>query len=243
MPTPLRIVVTEYPKCGGTWLVSMLGDVLDLPKRDIYVHDGYTAQNLTHHPWYIGAASLNLADSCIIKSHELPNSPLLDFPAHPARYLHLVRDGRDVVVSRYFFERDFCVQNGIYEKFDTPFDQYVTKIATDWANYVSAWLATSTPVMRYEQFLADPAASLRRAMELLNLSALPEQITAAVAANTKEKSRQKLAKAYAHNTFVRQATAGDWRNHFTPEHVERFNQAAGPLLIRLGYEPNADWAV
>ncbi len=32
----MRIVVTEYPKSGGNWVVNMLGDVLQIPKRDIY---------------------------------------------------------------------------------------------------------------------------------------------------------------------------------------------------------------
>jgi hypothetical protein len=37
----LRIVVTEYPRSGGSWVTSMLGDALQLPKRDIYVGEDY----------------------------------------------------------------------------------------------------------------------------------------------------------------------------------------------------------
>jgi len=37
----MTIVVTEYPKSGATWVVSMLGDALQLPKRDIYVNEAF----------------------------------------------------------------------------------------------------------------------------------------------------------------------------------------------------------
>jgi hypothetical protein len=233
LTTPLRIVVTEYPKCGGTWVVSMLGDALALPRRDIYVSDGYTLQDLRNHPWYLGAASLDLTDSCVIKSHELPKSPLLEFPA---RYLHLVRDGRDVVASRYFFEKEFCVKNGLRPEFDEPFEEYVVRVGREWARYVSAWLNVGTPLIRYEQFLGDPADGVRRALSMLELPVDETRIAAAVAANTKEVSRQRLAKVYAHNTFVRRAAAGDWRNHFSAHDERRFEAVAGAMLASLGYD-------
>ena len=68
-------------------------DALDLPKRDIYVGDGYQWLDLSVHPWYQDAERLALPESCAIKSHELPGSPLAKFDAV---FLHLVRDGRDL---------------------------------------------------------------------------------------------------------------------------------------------------
>jgi len=38
-----------------------------------------------------------------------------------------MRDGRDVVVSKYFFEKEFCVKNAILKEFSIPFDDYVEK--------------------------------------------------------------------------------------------------------------------
>lgn len=235
-----RLVVTEYPKSGGTWLVSMVGDALSLPKRDIYIKSGYRLQDLTHHPWYAGAPSLELTESCVIKSHEPPASPLLDFSA---RFVHLVRDGRDVVVSRYFFEKDFCVKNGILERFEVNFDEYVTRIAADWKQYVLAWVRAGAPMLRYEQLLADPAAGLADGLGKLGVTIAPEQVHAAVAANTKQKLHQQLSKAYRHNTFVRKGQAGDWRNHFSPEQARLFKATAGDLLVELGYEADDNWVL
>ncbi len=42
------------------------------------------------------------------------------------------------------------------------------------------------------------------------------------------------------HTF-RGGRTGDWRSHFTEEHKKMFKDAAGNLLVELGYEKNNDW--
>jgi hypothetical protein len=42
-------------------------------------------------------------------------------------------------------------------------------------------------------------------------------------------------------SHYRKGVAGDWVNHFTPEHAEGFVARFGDLLIRLGYEEGSDW--
>jgi hypothetical protein len=234
----MRIVVTEYPKSGGTWLVSMLGDVLQLPKRDIYdVTDGHRAY-VSKHPWYEGTPSPELTESCVIKSHERPHSPLINFPA---RFVHLVRDGRDVVVSKFFYERDFCVTNGIYEQFDVPFDEYVPRIALEWYDFIQAWMDACPDICRYEDLLQDPCGALHKVVCGIGAPATPSQITRAVETNTKEELRRALDKTFTHNTFVRKGMAGDWRNHFSQENVRAFRQNAGEALVWLGYEKDLNW--
>jgi len=44
-------------------------------------------------------------------------------------------------------------------------------------------------------------------------------------------------------SHYRKGKAGDWRNHFTPEHVERFKEAFGDILIQTGYEAHYDWGL
>jgi|WetSurMetagenome_2_1015567.scaffolds.fasta_scaffold312359_2 hypothetical protein len=229
----MRIIVHEYPKSGGSWVVGLLGDALGIDKRDVYVGDGYDAFDVRKHPWYRGASSLGLTDRCVIKSHERPGSPLLAFPA---RQVHLVRDGRDVVVSKFFFERDFCVKNGIYEGFDEPFGSYVPRVAREWAEYVGAWLAEPGVVScRYEDFLARPGDALERLLAALDCRADSDAVAAAVSANTRDRLRSALAPAFSHNTFVRKGVAGDWRNHFADADEAAFSREAGEVLRRVGY--------
>jgi hypothetical protein len=42
-------------------------------------------------------------------------------------------------------------------------------------------------------------------------------------------------------SHYRKGVAGDWVNHFTARHVEEFKRRYNDLLLKLGYEKNADW--
>lgn len=229
----MRIIIAEYPKSGGTWLVSLLGDCLDLPKRDIYVSDGYQLFDIHKHPWYKGYESLELTEACVIKSHELPDSPLHDFPAH---YIHLVRDGRDVVVSKYFFERDFCIKNHILQSFDFSFNDYLVKTALEWRTFVLAWLEQNVVVCRYEDLLKAPQETLEQVLLALGKQVKTSKVQHAIEANRKEKMHQVLNEVFVHNTFVRKAMAGDWRNYFSTEQLEIFYALAGDALNQLEYK-------
>ena len=234
----LRVVITEYPKSGGSWVVSMLGDTLGICKRDIYVKDGYDLFDIWQHPWYEGANDLGLTKSCVIKSHEFPKSSLIAFPAH---FVHLVRDGRDLVISKYFYEKYFCVANGIYEKFEVAFDDYLKAIASEWKEYITVWLEHIQYFYRYEDFLRDPFSMIQKLLMSLNISFLEEKIRYAVQNNTKRKFKKSLDKVFQYNTFVRKGTRGDWRHHFGDEHIRAFKEIAGDMLILLGYEKDLDW--
>jgi Arc/MetJ family transcription regulator len=236
-----RIIVAEYPKSGGSWVVSLLGDALGLPKRDIYVADGYSAFDIAKHPWYRGTRSWNVTAACVVKSHERPDSPLSQSLANESTAtLHLIRDGRDVTVSKYFYERDFCVANGILPPLELPFDAYVEKTAAEWRAYVEAWSGRAGVVCRYEAFLADPARALARAIDQLGLPASREAVEQAVARNTKERFARSLDSTFRHNTFVRVATSGDWKNHFGVRDRAAFAGIAGDLLASLGYVRSSD---
>ena len=39
----------------------------------------------------------------------------------------------------------------------------------------------------------------------------------------------------------RSGKTGEWKKYFKTEHKKIFNDVAGDLLIRLGYEKNRDW--
>jgi hypothetical protein len=54
---------------------------------------------------------------------------------------------------------------------------------------------------------------------------------------------QTLQKAIAprkSGTF-RKGKPGNWQEHFTPANKALFKEAAGDLLLRLGYEQDNDW--
>jgi hypothetical protein len=145
-------------------------------------------------------------------------------------------------VSKYFYERDFCVSNGIYQHFDIPFDEYVPRIAREWRNYILAWLAAPPQAMcRYEDFLKDPLHALQSVLMQLGIVVSLAELSNAVEANTKDKMQRSLDNAFRHNSFIRRGVAGDWRNYFNDAHVQVFKEQAGDALIQLGYEISDNW--
>jgi len=234
----LKLIVTEFPKSGGSWFVSLLATSLDLPKRDIYVNDEFKGFDLTYHPWYEGESSYNLTDSCVIKSHELPGSALHNVSSN---IVHLVRDGRDVVVSKYYHDKDFCVNNGIFESFTMTFQEFLEKTATEWSHYITAWSKQNVIQCRYEDLLDDPSLVLKRVLTKFNLNVDNNKIHNAIQSNTKDKMHESLDKAFKHNTFVRKGIAGDWRNHFSETDKSIFKKCAGESLMLLGYEQDMHW--
>jgi hypothetical protein len=226
-----RLVVTEYPKSGATWLVSMLGDALGWPKRDIYIRPGFSLFDLGKLPWYRDCPVPDYPEPCVIKSHELPGSGLIDFPA---TYIHLYRDGRDVAVSKYFFEKDFLVRNEITPAFDKTFPQFLEETARSWAEYVRAWSSEPVIAISYEALLHNPLQEITRLLGQLTAGPGSAEIAAAVEANTPQKLAASLS-GFRHNTFVRKAIAGDWKNHFSAADLRAFDALAGPELAMLGY--------
>jgi hypothetical protein len=227
------IVLTEYPKSGGSWITSILGEALGIPKRDIYMRPGFNLFDATDHPWYKDGAAFDFPSQSVIKSHELPSSNIIDFDAD---YLHLVRDGRDVIVSRWFFDKDFMVKNGIAASFDQNFDDYVEEKATEWTSYVLAWSNTGTLTVRYEDFLAEPEAALGSVLKrILGVNFPQSLLQVAVAAYTKEKFAKSFSKTFKYNTFVRRGVAGDWNNHFSKRNIDCFASIAGEAMSSLGY--------
>jgi len=195
--------------------------------------------DIKKHPWYAGSNDLDFPRCSVIKSHEFPRSGLIDFDA---KYVHLVRDGRDVVVSKWHFEKYFCVNNGITTSFDIDFDVYVKKTAAEWANYVEAWRASSVLLVRYEDFLQEPAECLGRLIKsLIGSDVKKDMLERTVDRFSKENFARALGKAFRHNTFVRKGVAGDWVNHFSEKNIADFKAVAGETLLSLRYESSRNW--
>jgi hypothetical protein len=229
-----KIIVSEYPKSGGNWLVSMIGDALNIPKRDIYMQGKWHVFDASNHPWYLGKQCFDFPELCVIKSHEIPESELLK--KFDATYIHLVRDGRDVVVSKYFYEKDFCVQNGILKDFNFTFEEYVPMIACEWAFFVEAWRAKQVITVHYERLLTESIKELNRVLLEITGQVINQGcVESAVSKNTKENFSKSLEKTFKYNSFVRKGISGDWKNYFSADDLTHFNKVASGAMLDFGY--------
>lgn len=185
-----------------------------------------------------------------------------------ARLVHLVRDGRDVVVSDVFmrfaqgssFEglspaaaahaRAACAYHahGRGEPTDLLGDELLESLARTWARSIAnaqrarELLGDRFMEVRYEDLLADPrgVGSILAFLGVACDGALVERIVTTTSFARQSGGRQPGQADPL--SFVRSGVAGDWQRWLSPRNRVVFHRVAGQTLVALGYEPDDRWA-
>jgi hypothetical protein len=143
-----------------------------------------------------------------------------------ARFIHLIRDGRNVALSYA----------------DVPFGpKTVGKAAALWAKRVMAGRDACPRIgtdryleIRYEDLVEDPEGETKDICDFLELEFDPGMM------DYTERARGSiLPRASMYNPHVTekpQKNVRSWENSMPPEHVEIFEAVAGDVLSLLGYE-------
>ncbi len=156
--------------------------------------------------------------------------PLLERLFPTARYVHLIRDGRDAALSF------LSVPAGIMtEGWGHPRD--ARGFACQWATEVRDARALGARVgpgryleVRYEALVADPPTELRRVCDLATLEYDETMLGYVGQTDSAHKEHQRRLDEPP-RVGVR-----DWRTEMAPGDVAAFETVAGGLLDELGYE-------
>ena len=233
--------LVEYPRCGGSWIRHLMQDSMGIPQY---------------------AYNRPLSRNTIIQCHKLPSSMI-------RRAVVVFRDPRDATVSFYHkkvsYDKNFRggrnFKVGAYRHdpardIKEDFYQFlkVHLVAPDhprfsFAEFAKAWLAeNNTCIAKYEDFKTEPVIQLKRLTEFVGIEVPDIKIQEAVEKNsfenrTKRRSGKVRAVGETDNSqFERKGIVGDWKNLFTDEARKLFLKHEGETLLKLGYEPNHDWA-
>lgn len=233
-----------FPKSGTVWLCQLMGTYLGVPYPRNY--------------------RLPIAMASVVHTHWKYDAR---FP--PTAYI--TRDGRDVMVSMYFYYTRALVlakspqrKKSLRELFDKlygprfdPEDsrgnmarfiehELARPRATHgvtWHDHIADWWdRPQVHHTTYEALLADTNQEFGRLMgQMTEESVDPTRVEAAV---SRFAFRSSTGRGQGHedrSSFLRKGVAGDWRNHFDREAAEIFDSIAGDALVTLGYEPDRDW--
>jgi hypothetical protein len=148
-----------------------------------------------------------------------------------ARFVHLIRDGRNVALS--YLERPWGPST-------------VGEAALYWRSRVSRGRTAGEALgsgryleARYETLVTDPETEVRRICSFLDLDFAPEMLEYKQAA---EKFIATSHQPEAFTALVRPPTSGlrDWSNAMSQSDIALFEAIAGNLLVDLGYERRND---
>jgi hypothetical protein len=163
----------------------------------------------------------------------MQNLRLLERLFPDARFVHLIRDGRDAALSFLELPRGLVTETWMHPRTAADFaGQWRTEVAA--ARRLGGRVGDRYLEVRYEQLVSDVDAVLRRICEF---AALPYEAQMSDYAGSVDVS------AKPHQQRLTQPpTEGvrNWRDQMTPDDVAEFERVAGDLLADLGYETSHD---
>jgi hypothetical protein len=163
----------------------------------------------------------------------------------------IFRDPRDVVVSHVFYVTDMEARHVHHDYYQSLPDfnsrlkvsilgrleagMEFPNIADRFAPYLG-WLDQPFVMkIHFEDLINDRAATLNRISDhFLARAALP--VPRPLILESLESSINP-----SRSPTFRSGKTGEWKKHFTQEHKKIFKEAAGDLLVKLGYENDYDW--
>jgi protein-tyrosine sulfotransferase len=154
-----------------------------------------------------------------------------------AHFVHVIRDGRDVVCSL----REHPIRRFVHGEWVTvPPERSLGSCIQAWVNLTGQglrWRGDPRYVeVRYEDLVASPVATLRGLAAFLDLDADPDWLAIAGGEATGPHVRAGAPR------LITAGSIGRWRSDLRPDEVENVRQGATDRLLELGYVTGTDWS-
>ena len=172
----------------------------------------------------------------------LDTLPMLNRIFPEAKFVHIIRDGRDTAVSLWHFNMKLNIGKNLstYGNF-SGFVKFFTHSRKD---RISLARQQMTDIgihkyheVRYEDLLHYPHETLAKLLKFLQMEHSSSTLEHCFEVTQFEKlSGGRKSGEEDTESFYRKGIIGDWKNTFKPEDNEYFYQHAGELMNNLGYK-------
>jgi hypothetical protein len=166
--------------------------------------------------------------------------PHLDLLFPNAKFLHVVRDGRDCLVSTLF--HNLRTNPTEQQRRYPSFEGFAEFVAGSWKTWVGGGMrfGESRPdrcmIVRYEDLSLHPRDTMRGVLRFLGVDSTLGVVRHCIAEGAFEKmSGGRRPGVEDRSSFLRRGVPGNWRDHLTAEGNRKFLAIAGELMTRLGY--------
>ncbi len=221
------IYIISYPKSGTTMLQMILYQLT----TDGDMSFGHIDEVA---PWIKNEAfenrkPLDLPSPRIIKSHD----PYDSFDHTKGRFIFIMRDGRDVAVSKYHQDKNY---NNPGLTFDDFMKGFFKEGKHNWFSFHRDWIenkkARNILYLSYEEVKENKAEVIRRIATFCKLNISEEQFSRAI-----ERSQFDFMKRYEekfglrepekpkiYDQFIRKGKSGSWQEYFNEDHRQQFER-------------------
>lgn len=152
-----------------------------------------------------------------------------------ARFVHVIRDGREVAVSAMSVNKRVGHSAGEIGQAARDWNEFTRK-----AMIAGRRLGDRYLEVRYDRLRSGGANALREVFAHCGLPVTDEQLGTVVASN--DISRRQYSSGDATLNALRDKPEGIWRSRLGPIDRYRFDRWAGALLVELGYARPGWWA-
>jgi hypothetical protein len=158
-----------------------------------------------------------------------------------AKFVHIVRDGRDCAVSCWHHNLRLFNQR-TRDQFGS-IDNFAASFADTWVSEVVAAVrfGEAQPdryaAIRYEDLIADTENAARGLFAFLGVGRHQDVVAKCCAAASFEQLSGRVRGEENRDSFFRKGAVGDWRRDLGDATKQTFLNKAEHLLMRFGYEP------
>lgn len=228
------VFLVSYPKSGNTWMrFLIINGLYNKDKRKLVYED---LESFIPSIYKTPIQQINnRIGRRIIKSHFIDST----YP----KIIYLIRDGRDALVSYYYFRKDIKRFDGDFRSF--YFEDGVGKIG-NWDKHVRQVLELheSDPnrvlIIRYEDLKDNTKYHFRKVLDFLGETISEDQLNFAVDSSdfSSLKAMQEdsgvLIDEHKVN-FFRKAKSKQWLQYFSEDMLKDFESKSSDLLTKFNY--------
>ena len=228
------VSVISWPRSGNHWMRFLLGT---------YIHKKTDWDNISS----IAPMVYHINENDI---KELPIPKIVGYhESHRVHFdtsktIYLYRDPRDVIVSKYYYDRKMGNNgNALLEDYVNKFCYGSISAFGGWEEHVKSWVDCADVNMSYENMLKDTESSLELVLGAIEIDISIGKIEETVKWCSFDNMR-KLEdaqgwvwddRAEKDIKFMRKGKSRQWEDELTERQVKKVESRFGDLMQRLGY--------
>lgn len=231
------IFIAGYPKSGNTWMQNLVTGIY-LNSSSEYITPRLVGEIVPD--VHVKKYFRRLIDPMVFKTHDFPR------PEYK-RVIHLVRDGRDVMVSYYNMGKnknqnfEFTLKEMVIDGKGLEFSKWHLHI-TDWLqNPYNAEIM----VLKYEDLILHPLREMKRISSFIGIELSDDRLIEIYNNNSLQRVRSRVKTYGMENdhtwknkpitTFFRKGVIGSYKDEMPEELIEYFNEEAIETLRYFDY--------